>query len=360
MIALTYQLEKQIVGTTDHLKTEPIASKTVYSATKPDDLKNHGGIAGFYIPKKNDLVQEEEENEDPVEIVEQEIDEEPVKSDSESDVSSEDETEENTNQQIHDEELAKKFASLGFNTVENKAAESVLQTVETEESNSDPEQSDEDQQESEEEDEGGWITPANISNVKKNFGLSEAEEKNVEVGCITTDFAMQNVLKQIGLQVTTLDGRIIKHMRTFILRCYTCYKTTPDTTRIFCKKCGHKTLKRVAISINDKGEQVIHINARKPLTAKFKNQPLPAPKGGKHACNPILFEDQRLPQQRISKKAQMTTNALDDDYIANYSPFVMRDVDSRSAMMRNTANIKQWMNNYEYDNHRRGYKKYKK
>ncbi len=105
---------------------------------------------------------------------------------------------------------------------------------------------------------------------------------------------------------------------------------------------------------------MIHINARRTLTAKYKNQPLPAPKGGKYACNPILFEDQRLPQQRISKKAMQKTNALDDDYIANYSPFVMRDVDSRSALLRNSRNIKQWMDNYEYDNKRRGYKKYKK
>lgn len=101
----------------------------------------------------------------------------------------------------------------------------------------------------------------------------------------------------------------------------------------------------------------IHINTRKPLTAKFKNQTIPAPKGGKHACNPILFEDQPLPQQRLSKKAMMKTNALDDDYIAGYSPFVLRDTDSRSAMLRNTNNIKQWMKNYDYDNHRRGYKK---
>lgn len=185
------------------------------------------------------------------------------------------------------------------------------------------------------------------------------EEKNVEVACITTDFAMQNVLKQMGLNVTSLDGRIIKNVRTFILRCHTCYKTVADVTKLFCPKCGHKTLKRVSVSVNEKGEQVIHLNPRKEITAKFKNQPIPKPRGGKHAVNPLLFDDQPIPQQRVSKKALLKTDALDDNYTAGASPFVARDCDSRSSKLRTNTNIKQWMKNYEYDNYRRGYKRNK-
>lgn len=351
VIALTYQLEKQNVGV-EHLRSEPLVAQTVYSSQKPVEMKDQFKIAGFYLPGRG----KNSESEEFEEIEEEEEQENQSESSDESGNESEesDSKEENS---VHDEELAKKFGSLGFNTIANEQADEILQPVKEDSENDESEGEDSAE---EEDDDEGWITPGNISNVKKNFGGEVLEEQEVEVACITTDFAMQNVLKQMGLNVTALDGRVIKHMRTFILRCYTCFKTTTDATKIFCPKCGHKTLKRVAVSINEKGEQVIHINARRQITTKFKNQPLPMPRGGKHANNPILFEDQPLPQQRLSKKAQVKTDAMDENYTAGYSPFVMHDLDSRSSRLRNTANIKQWMNNQAYDDHRRKAKRNKK
>lgn len=81
---------------------------------------------------------------------------------------------------------------------------------------------------------------------------------------------MQNVLKQIGLNVVSLDGRLIKQMRTFIFRCYACFKTTSIMTKVFCPSCGNKTLKKVAITLNEEGKQQVHINFRKPITKKGK------------------------------------------------------------------------------------------
>lgn len=87
-------------------------------------------------------------------------------------------------------------------------------------------------------------------------------------------------------------------------------------TKLFCPNCGHKTLKRVAVSIDENGQQVIHINLRRPLTAKGKNQSIPAFRGGKHSSNPILFEDQPIPKQFPSRVARTKTNAMEEDYIA--------------------------------------------
>lgn len=81
---------------------------------------------------------------------------------------------------------------------------------------------------------------------------------------------MQNVLKQIGLNVVALDGRIIKQMRTYIFRCHACYKTTSIMTKVFCPSCGNKTLKKVAVTLNEEGKQKIHINFRRPLSKKGK------------------------------------------------------------------------------------------
>lgn len=96
------------------------------------------------------------------------------------------------------------------------------------------------------------------------------KEKPATVACLTMDYAMQNVLLQIGLNVASLEGKCIKQMRTFILRCYTCFKTTGVVTKLFCPHCGNKTLKKVAVSLDDEGKQQIHINFRKPLTSRGK------------------------------------------------------------------------------------------
>lgn len=110
----------------------------------------------------------------------------------------------------------------------------------------------------------------NIYNIKKELDSDFLEQKSVIVACLTMDFAMQNILKQIGLNVVALDGKIIKQMQTYILRCYACYKTTSIMTKIFCPSCGNKTLKRVAITLNEEGKQKIHINFRRPISKKGK------------------------------------------------------------------------------------------
>lgn len=305
VIALTYQLEKKILGD-EHLRQNPVVPQTSFAS-------NSSGITpGFYNPNNPSKVEQNEE----VEVI-------------------------------------KAIENLDLDTDENE--DEILQSTEEGE---DEEFDDEDFNSDEDDEDGGeWVTAQNIKNIKRSFGLEVAEEIDSEVACITTDFAMQNVLKQIGLKICALDGRIIKEVRQFILRCYTCFKTTPDVSKVFCAKCGHKTLKRVAVSVNENGEQVVHLNPRYKITTKYKNQQVPHPQGGKHACNPVIFEDQRIPHQRPTKKAMTKTDALDENYTAGYSPFTLRDLDSRSARLRTTVNIKQWMQNHEFDQHRKACKK---
>lgn len=57
-----------------------------------------------------------------------------------------------------------------------------------------------------------------------------------------------------------------------------------------------------------------------------------------------------------TRVARTKTNAL-EDYIAGYSPFVARDIDSKSAILRGKSNIKQLMLNNAYENNRRYMKK---
>ncbi len=56
-----------------------------------------------------------------------------------------------------------------------------------------------------------------------------------------------------------------KETKTWILRCYACFHTTPLMEKVFCPKCGNKTLKRVSVTLNRDGTQQIHISMRRPL-----------------------------------------------------------------------------------------------
>nr|XP_053652931.1 RNA-binding protein NOB1-like isoform X2 [Cherax quadricarinatus] len=185
-------------------------------------------------------------------------------------------------------------------------------------------------------DDEGWITPSNIKKHKiKNSDFVNADElqDDVQVACITADFAVQNVLKHIGLPIIGVDGKFIRHLRTYILRCYACFRTTSVMTKIFCPHCGNKTLKKVSVTVNPDGTQKIWINTKRPINIKGTKYSLPTPKGGKHGRNPILVEDQREAKRFSSKMSWNKINPLHEDYNPDQMPFAVRDVYSRAAQL---------------------------
>ncbi|KAG6798161.1 RNA-binding protein NOB1 [Apis mellifera caucasica] len=369
IIALTYQLEKEKVGI-NHLRTEPIIPQTIDSnIEKAVDF--HTSLAGFYIPEKKLKIKKsfnEENNEEKIEtnniknINHEKKKENEIESNySESSIDIDCKTAYSDIDQDKIENLSIKFSKLtefkrfvvqNKNNIKHNADNIPIKknddnkinnkNNEYENNKIDDEDDDDDD---DDDDDNGWITPGNIYNIKKELDSDFLEQKSVIVACLTMDFAMQNVLKQIGLNVVALDGKIIKQMQTYILRCYACYKTTSIMTKIFCPSCGNKTLKRVAITLNEEGKQKIHINFRKPISKKGKRFSLPMPKGGKHANNPILCEDQPIPDQKPTRLARTKNNPLQDDNIAEYSPFIMRDIYSKSAMLGIRAKnpVKYWM-----------------
>uniref|UniRef100_A0A0P4VUI1 RNA-binding protein NOB1 n=1 Tax=Scylla olivacea TaxID=85551 RepID=A0A0P4VUI1_SCYOL len=212
-------------------------------------------------------------------------------------------------------------------TAENKGEE---ESNENEEDKEDTDDND---------DGGGWITCENIKKHKGKrniFGHVEEEveeEKDVQVACITGDFSMQNVLKHIGLSVMGVDGRLIKQLKTYILRCHACFRTTSIMDKIFCPHCGNKTLKKVSVTLDPDGTQRIWINTKRPINKKGMKYSLPTPKGGKHGRNPILVADQREAKKSSSKMSRKKINPLHEDYNPDQTPFAVRDVYSRAAQL---------------------------
>ncbi|KAK5966493.1 hypothetical protein GCK32_000277 [Trichostrongylus colubriformis] len=153
-------------------------------------------------------------------------------------------------------------------------------------------------------DEEGWITEDNLGKALRKMGALEVEE-GLTVGCLTTDFALQNVLLSMNLGLVSLNGYRIKKLKSFILRCRACFKTTPIMTKEFCPACGNKMLHKVAVSVDENGEQVLHINWQKLANKRGLKHSLPAPKGGKHAdmicgvCGGEFLEQITLPPRII-------------------------------------------------------------
>ncbi|XP_054707464.1 RNA-binding protein NOB1-like [Uloborus diversus] len=286
IIALTYQLEKELCGT-DHLNKEPTCKIT----GKPSFVDSQ--LIGFYTPKQ-------ESSDDTDDVSDHEI------IDIESQL----------------ENIAENSDAKQQNNITDSISEHANNKIQNEENNSTDES------------EEGWITPSNINEVQKKMSsLIIDQASSVTVACISTDFSVQNVLLQIGLQVLSVDGMLIKQTRVFILRCYACYKTTNIMTKQFCPNCGNKTLKRVAVTINEDGTKNVHINFRKPINLRGTKYSLPTPKGGKHAVNPILCEDQPIPHNRPTKMATQKIDVLSPDYEARSSPFAVNDVYSRAASL---------------------------
>ncbi|GFN75130.1 RNA-binding protein nob1 [Plakobranchus ocellatus] len=177
---------------------------------------------------------------------------------------------------------------------------------------------DEDEEEEDDDDDDGWITPANISDVKRSMGLDTVSSDQVCVGCLTTDFAMQNVLIQMGLNVLSVDGMLIKRAKSYVLRCFGCMRITKDTSKIFCPHCGNKTLKRLSTTIDEDG--TVRYWLAKNYTIRTRGT-----------------------KQRQTKKAKQRLDILSDDIVSGSSPFRMNDVTSRAAQLGiNNKHPPQW------------------
>ncbi|XP_035772481.1 RNA-binding protein NOB1-like [Neolamprologus brichardi] len=90
--------------------------------------------------------------------------------------------------------------------------------------------------------------------------------------------------------------------------------------RAFCPHCGNRTLKKLAVTVNEDGSMQMHFSKNpKVLNPRGLRHTLPLPQGGKHSTNPHLVEDQRFPQQRLSRKARQKTDVFNPTQLMDYN-----------------------------------------
>ncbi|KAI9791617.1 MAG: Nin1 binding protein [Peltula sp. TS41687] len=193
---------------------------------------------------------------------------------------------------------------------------------------------------SESSDSEGWITPSNIKKHKLQAqrSLTKASQpaplKVLQVATLTTDFAMQNVLMQMNLNLLSPSLQRVRHVKTFILRCHACFAQSKDTKRQFCARCGKPTLTRVSCSTLDSGEFKIHLKKNMRWNARGDRYSIPKPVGGSAngrvnvggggkgggkggwGQSLILSEDQKEYTRAVTAQERVRTRDLmDQDYL---------------------------------------------
>jgi hypothetical protein len=64
-----------------------------------------------------------------------------------------------------------------------------------------------------------WLEP-----VGKRLRQSIPKGKALDVACMTGDYAVQNVIKQIGLNLVGTGGKKMAQVKSWVLRCHACFK----------------------------------------------------------------------------------------------------------------------------------------
>ncbi|KAI9775432.1 MAG: Nin1 binding protein [Geoglossum umbratile] len=187
-------------------------------------------------------------------------------------------------------------------------------------------------------DSDGWITPSNIHkhNALDPDGPAQpaSEPKTMQVATITTDFAMQNVLLQMNLNLLSPAMQRIRHLKTWVLRCHACFKISKDMTRQFCPSCGGPTLTRVACSTDQNGVFKVHLKKNYQWNNRGNVFSIPKPVsgsasgklnvggggkgGGKGGWGQdlILREDQKEYVQAVQQeKRSKERDLMDEDYL---------------------------------------------
>ncbi|KAL0580085.1 20S-pre-rRNA D-site endonuclease nob1 [Marasmius crinis-equi] len=185
--------------------------------------------------------------------------------------------------------------------------------------------------------EGEWITPTNVG-LHKSRALDllpsdsgkkgKGKDEFISVGCMTADFAMQNVLLQMGLNLVGTEGKRIQRVKTWVLRCHACFKICKDSSKKFCPSCGNPSLLRASVTLSapdaDTDAPVMQVHLKPNFQYKIRGTKysIPAPKPGSAKTGPgeglILREDQaeymraqkRADSKREREEAKMMKGVL--------------------------------------------------
>lgn len=187
----------------------------------------------------------------------------------------------------------------------------------------------------EESDDGGWITPSNLKKHQdkdaNTASSPTSEPTSMQVALITSDFAMQNVLLRMNLNLMSPSLHRIRQLKTWVLRCHACFYISKDMTKQFCYRCGKPTLLRTACSTDEHGNFKVHLKKNMQWSSRGNVFSIPKPVagsangrinagGGKGGWGHelILAEDQKEYVRAVATEhRRKEKDLMDEDYLPN-------------------------------------------
>ncbi|EJD01310.1 uncharacterized protein FOMMEDRAFT_111028 [Fomitiporia mediterranea MF3/22] len=195
--------------------------------------------------------------------------------------------------------------------------------------------------------EGEWITPDNVDlhksraldlfpstdssdpfitvSGKKSKGKRRQAEQSsgnntgggpkqqIGVGCMTADFAMQNVLLQMNLNLVGVEGKRIEKVKSWVLRCHACFKICKDSSKKFCPSCGNPSLLRTSVTAkapnSDDSSPALEVHLKKNFVYRTRGTiyPIPASKPGsskKGSGEGLILREDQSEYMRAQKREE--------------------------------------------------------
>ncbi|KAJ8061570.1 hypothetical protein OCU04_009382 [Sclerotinia nivalis] len=188
--------------------------------------------------------------------------------------------------------------------------------------------------ESDAEDDGeGWITPSNLKKHQQKDNNStfepQEEQKTIQVATITSDYAMQNVMLRMNLNLLSPSLQRIRQLKTWVLRCHACFGITRDMTKQFCGRCGKPTLLRTSCSTDKDGNVKVHLKKNmqwnnrgnvysvpKPVAGTANGKNIKGGGKGGWGNDLILAEDQKeYVREMATSRRKKDKDLMDEDYL---------------------------------------------
>ncbi|VEV55829.1 RNA-binding protein NOB1, putative [Plasmodium vinckei vinckei] len=280
VIALTYNLHRRF-GDVSKLNASPM--ETIY---KYDDVqydysnmnykKKQSSKTGTFekredgeweVNDEKEEVEKEEEKEENDGKDEVEKEEEKEENDGKDEVEKEEEEEEEEEEKEEEEEDEKGDANEAEKEDED---DEKGDANETEEEDSEGEEEEnkkifgletikeevvEVEEDKDDDDGGKWINANNFDIFNLNVDKNKKFES--DIGCVTTDYAMQNVLYQVGLNAITIDGYQISSIKLWGYICTSCYFFMRKNSLLFCSKCGNNSLRKVNVIVDNELKKLV-------------------------------------------------------------------------------------------------------
>ncbi|KAG0210198.1 Nin1 binding protein [Mortierella sp. GBA30] len=318
VLALTYQLEFEACGM-KRIRAEPVRPNIQPGNNKPQAAPKrtkHSAkeITGDFEDEIPSNEQHAENSQDQTTINDDNQQGNTILEEESEDEEEEEEVQDSSEQQQRQgesiekiSEQMQKLSTADAASSQSTAEASTTETVANEDDN-------------DEDDDGEWITPDNVKKFKRHGTLKPKKKVRksllMQVACTTADYAMQNVLLQMGLNLLSIDGLRISKVKNWVLRCHACTKVTSDMDKKFCPSCGNATLMRTSTSTDQNGNVKYYLKKNMVYNLRGTKYSIPTPKGGRKNNDLILREDQREFELSMKfQRRQKKIDAFDPDYV---------------------------------------------